>query len=660
MKHNQYYQSFASRLTKKVLAAVLFIMAVTLTISFILSYRGIRGETIGRYVGMMNMVSEKIQEDIRIMEIGAMNAFDEVEHHLDSPESVEAALEKEIRLNDNVEGYFVAFEPDYFPQRGRWFEPYAHKQGDEKYIVTQVGSQKHDYLKTSWYERAKKERNVFWTDPYSYYDETGYGGVFCTFVKPIIGKDGRLIGVCGADLLLEKLTEELKTIDVDSKNLGMQNIDERYRHLKFYSFIINNDGTYIAHPDKKRVLKEKIYSHVGKNILSEESEPVIRNITQQKNGINRLVVDGVFADVYYTPVESTSWSLVTVAPKRALVQPLIILFLSLLCCTGLGQLLVWYVCRRNIRKATKPLEALTNSAEEVAKGNFSSLLPELEYKDEICQLRDSFDSMQHSLVRYVHDLEETTAKKASLESELTVARTIQMSMIPNKFPPFPKRNDIDIFGSLTPAKSVGGDLFDYFIRDEHLYFCIGDVSGKGVPAALMMTVAHYLFRSVTSHCDQPDRIVEIMNDSYSADNKTMMFCTFFIGILDLKTGLLQYCNAGHEAPFIINSKVERMTVKANIALGIMPGMAYPTQEIQLPSGTLLFFYTDGLTDATNEAGEQFGIERVTDLLRKAHTDQLPDATSYIQRVTSDLGAFVKEAAQADDLTLLAIKIKYEQ
>ena len=224
---------------------------------------------------------------------------------------------------------------------------------------------------------------------------------------------------------------------------------------------------------------------------------------------------------------------------------------------------------------------------------------------------------------------------------------------------------IDIFGSLTPAKTVGGDLFDFIIRNERLFFCIGDVSGKGMPAALMMTVVRFLFRSVAAHSDTPKQIVEIINNCFSADNNTMMFCTFFLGILDLKTGLLQYCNAGHEAPFIVkrekgrvnSEKVERMSVKPNIALGVMEGKPFLAEERQLLPEDLLFFYTDGLTDATNAEKEMFDIERVKETLRQSVDNDLADAAAYVRRMTDEVEAFVKDAPQADDLTLLAVGMK---
>lgn len=641
--------SFVNRLTLKVLRTVLLLMLVTLSVTFIVAYWALRGETVGRYLGMRGVVKEKISLEIKTIEIGARNVADDVAAHLSSPEAVMAALEKEIHLNNFADGYFAAFEPDYFPKAGKWFEAYAYKQADGSYRSGQVGSAQHDYLNTDWYQRARQQKEGFWTDPYVY-----NGGVYCSFVMPVADGEGRMVGVCGADLLLKNLIKDLHNIDKDSP-------------LNFYSFIINRSGTYIAHPDEKRVLKDSMMAHVTDNFYS-DCKRTVRDMLQMKSGIDPVVVDGKWTDVYYTPIASPGWSLAIVVPKRALVTPMIVLLLNLLVVTGLGQILVWIICRWNIRKATNPLVALTHSADEVAKGNFEAPLPDLEYQDEICNLRDSFATMQQSLVRYIQDLETTTAKKAAMESEMNTARRIQMSMIPNKFPPFPKRNDIEIFGSLTPAKTVGGDLFDYFIRDERLYFCIGDVSGKGVPAALMMTVVHYLFRSATANVDEPERIVEVINDCFSVGNKTMMFCTFFLGVLDLKTGLLQFCNAGHEAPFMIGGtdesghegekEVRRLKIEPNTAIGVKGGLAFTAEEIQLKPGTLLFMYTDGLTDATNASGKRFGLERVTAVLQQtAERQQDGESAAYVGRMTDEVAAYVGDAPQADDLTMLVIKWK---
>ena len=241
------------------------------------------------------------------------------------------------------------------------------------------------------------------------------------------------------------------------------------------------------------------------------------------------------------------------------------------------------------------------------------------------------------------------AVKERMENELEIARGIQMSMIPKIFPPYPERNDIDIYASIMPAKEVGGDLFDFFIQDEKIYFCIGDVSGKGVPASLVMAVTRSLFRTVAAHEKSPGRIVTAMNKSMSDMNESNMFVTFFCGVLHLKTGHLRYCNAGHNAPVLLNTTKSLLPVVSNVPLGIVPGATFSEQETDLRYDDALFLYTDGITEAENSAQEMFGEKRMLGALSglkgsKAHLEEMQQAVS----------SFVGDAPQSDDITMLFI------
>ena len=197
---------------------------------------------------------------------------------------------------------------------------------------------------------------------------------------------------------------------------------------------------------------------------------------------------------------------------------------------GIGCIIISFFTRRSIRRATKPLGFLSKSAQEVAKGNFDAPLPVFEHNDEVAQLRDSFGNMQQSLVKYIEELKDTTAQKASIESDLRIANKIQIGMLPEKFPTREDRADVQLFATLTPAKEVGGDLFDFYFRDEKLYFCIGDVSGKGVPASLFMAVTRSAFRTVSAHESMPDLIMTTMNKTIADMNKINMFVTLFVGV----------------------------------------------------------------------------------------------------------------------------------
>ena len=252
-------------------------------------------------------------------------------------------------------------------------------------------------------------------------------------------------------------------------------------------------------------------------------------------------------------------------------------------------------------------------------------------------------------------LRKATAEKERIGSELRIARSIQESMLPKNFPPYPERNDVDIFASLVPAKEVGGDLYDYHIRDNKLFFCISDVAGKGVPASLVMSVTRSLFRSVSAREDLPEDIVSLINESMADMNESDMFVTLFVGVLDLDTGQLHYCNAGHEEPLLIGKGVSLLPTKNNIPVGTMPGWNYEGQETTIAPSTTIFLYTDGLTEAENNTHAQFGKQRMATTARQALFAGASEPQSFIELQTEALRRFVGNAEQSDDLTMLAIR-----
>jgi sigma-B regulation protein RsbU (phosphoserine phosphatase) len=219
---------------------------------------------------------------------------------------------------------------------------------------------------------------------------------------------------------------------------------------------------------------------------------------------------------------------------------------------------------------------------------------------------------------------------------------------------------VQLYASLTPAKEVGGDLFDFYFRDEKLFFCIGDVSGKGVPASLFMAVTRSTFRTVSAHESRPDRIMTIMNQTIADMNKNNMFVTVFVGVLDLPTGLLHYCNAGHDAPLLVGAGVGELPCDANIPVGFMPEWEYSLQEALIYTDTTIFLFTDGLTEAMNAEYELFKMERVNDMANQILAQQQQEPRQFIARMTEAVHQFVGDAEQSDDLTMMAIQYIKQQ
>ena len=252
--------------------------------------------------------------------------------------------------------------------------------------------------------------------------------------------------------------------------------------------------------------------------------------------------------------------------------------------------------------------------------------------------------------------------KQRIESELQIARNIQMAMLPKTFPPYPDHEDLNMHGIIIPAKEVGGDLYDFYVRDNRLLFCIGDVSGKGVPASLVMAVTRSLFRTTSAHENDTAKITATMNEAMAEMNEQNMFVTLFVGALDLTTGQLDYCNAGHNAPVLvesrkykvesIKSKVESLPCLPNIPLGVLPGYEFSSQQLTMHAGDSLFLYTDGLTEAENIGKQLFGEQRMMAAISR-WSDRM-DSKQRVEAMRSEVQAFVANAEHSDDLTMLSI------
>ena len=258
----------------------------------------------------------------------------------------------------------------------------------------------------------------------------------------------------------------------------------------------------------------------------------------------------------------------------------------------------------------------------------------------------------HRLVRNLLKLNEIQIKEQHIEDELAIASTIQQALLPSgKLNP--SIHSIDIKGLQIPAKFVGGDLYDYYVRDNKLLFCVGDVSGKGVPAALLMTISHSLFRTVSAREDHPEQIMETLNSSISDNNPDIMFITMFVGVMDLSTGTIRYCNAGHNPPIVIrNGQAELLSTEPSLLLGVEMNAQYTANELTLLPGDTLFLYTDGLTEAENIRKELFGERRA---LETAATSGALTASEQMERMHQAVHTFVDGAEQSDDLTMLVIR-----
>ena len=311
------------------------------------------------------------------------------------------------------------------------------------------------------------------------------------------------------------------------------------------------------------------------------------------------------------------------------------------------------------RQFVLPLRRVSDEARRFSRDNTKGeSLDDVSRIKEINSLAVSIDSMETDMVRYMDNLTAVTAEKERIGTELSLASAIQENSVPNDFPAFPERDDFDIYATMNPAKEVGGDFYNFFlIDDDHLAVVIGDVSGKGVPAALFMMVTNILvsFRSRTG--DTPAGILKFVNDDLCDHNKIDMFVTIWLGILELSTGRLTYSNAGHEDPAVFRKKegkFELVKTKHGFCAGGMRGMQYLDFDLTLEKGDRLFIYTDGVPEATDAGDNMFGLDRMTETLNDNTSGTLEE---LLDGMKSQIDRFVGDAPQFDDLTMLCLERK---
>jgi sigma-B regulation protein RsbU (phosphoserine phosphatase) len=315
-------------------------------------------------------------------------------------------------------------------------------------------------------------------------------------------------------------------------------------------------------------------------------------------------------------------------------------------------LLVLFTLRQQI---TRPLTRLMQYVDSYEDGQFQK---EFDYpkKDEIRRLADSFGLMDQRIHDYIERLTEVTAEKERVSAELDTARTIQASMLPNTFPPFPDRKEFDLYAMMTPAKEVGGDFYDFFlVDDDHLAMVIADVSGKGIPAALFMVITKTLLKNRAQLGESPKQILETVNNQLCEGNEAEMFVTVWLAIYEISTGRLTAANAGHEYPAICRKggQFELYKDPHGFVLAAMEDMLHKEYELQLEPGDVLMVYTDGVPEATDEEEQLYTTDR---MLQALNREKSRDPEILLKGLKQDIDAFDGNAPQFDDITMLCFKV----
>ena len=653
-----YPRSFAKRLTWRIMLMLFLVMGIISLIIYGLVWANVYAQARVLSNRMLTTKRLKVERVLKEVYVASVNTVPDIENTLNRPDRMALIMKRLVELNPHIRSCGISFRENYYPAMGRWFCPYAlRNDSDSIVIMKNLGGKDYDYLQAEWFTQALQAEGGFWSKPF--FDRPNQEGTPLTaYLLPICDERDSTVAVLGVDVALDRLAKANQTISL----FGPDDDGHWCADYQFYYFITDPTGTFLMHPDYKRIGRENYYTYADATpdtLDNHLGHVMAQNYSGYFVGTHRnpLNIEGENVFVCYQRVEYTPWTIVMVIPRLYVNVVGYVLGGAMLFFILIGLLVVFFAGRRGIKKSSLPLRQLAVSADEIAKGNFNAQLPDIKSRDEIHQLRDSFENMQQSLTCYIEELRQVTAQTAAMESEMRVAHDIQMSMLPKTFPPYPDRSDLDIYGSVTPAKGVGGDLFDFYIRDERLFFCIGDVSGKGVPASLFMAVTRSLFRNVSTHISEPAEIVAALNAAQSEGNETGMFVTLFVGVLDMHTGVLDYCNAGHNAPLLLSSTVEEMPCESNVVIGLFPDFEFEQQQVTLAPDTTIFLFTDGLNEAEDIGQGQFGDDRIMAVVRRQLQEHRHQPRPLVDSMADAVHAFVGDAEQSDDLTMLAIQYK---
>ena len=530
-----------------------------------------------------------MKNSLNLSENSLMGHVWDLKRNLFHPDSSYTVMEWVLKSHPHLAGCWVAYVPDYFPEKGRLFEPYAWWDNGE-IKNAEIAAEGRDYTQNPYYKAVYASDTPMWTDVYH---EFLTDMNLVTYILPIHDERGDIVAMFGLDVSTEQLGDTLN-----------------YRHIypSSYDFLLTEKGQLIAGPKHTREKKVKEMQHII-DMINDST------VAKSPSNSGRSVIfpikdaDGDKGMVFYTHFKGQpKWQIAVVCYDKEVYAKLMKMRHTIGILMLLGLLVLGLIIAR-----------FANNDRKLQKANL---------------------------------------QQERIGSELRIAKNIQKEMLPRSYSL--GRDDVDIFGSLTPAREVGGDLFDFFVRDEKLFFCIGDVSGKGVPSAIVMAVIHAMFRMASAHENNPARMMQTVNEASCERNESNIFVTMFIGVLDLPTGHLRYCNAGHDKPVILeNGQWTIENCKANIPVGLFKDFKYVMEETMLDSQARLFLYTDGLTEAMNLERKQFGQHRVMETLESGKGKNY-GSQEMVELMKQEVKKFCVGAEQSDDLTMLAIRYEKKQ
>lgn len=479
--------------------------------------------------------------------------------------------------------------------------------------------------------------NGAWSDPFYCNNDTT--NLFVSYRVPVYFPNSDIAGRVSSDVSLRMMKKMLSEIKIGEEG---------------YAFIIDQAGNFITHPKQEWVGNKNLFEATSPVIIQNSSE-IESEIKSSGSGADHVIIDylnGQHCWFYHASLPNSNWTVIIVIPEKELFSQIEANFQRILFVAGLGILILFLINMFIFRRVLDPLAQVANAIQ-----GFSSVKGKTgKSKDEIKMLTESLEDWQAKYGTLMKEQSRTARERLKYEKELKSAHDIQQNIIPSGYPAFPEHPEIDLFAVLKPAESIGGDLYDYyFIDNDHLLVAIGDVSGKGIPASLFMAIASTLIKSHSNILSSRE-IIEKVNNELGDRNPNQYFLTLFIGILNMKTGVMDYCNAAHNYPYLLHfdGTLQTLSKSHGIPLGIYKNKTYKSNTIQLQPGDLVLLFTDGVINSRNSVGTHYGIEKL-----KSNIQGMTQLTAreVVTSLMETIVTYEEGTRQSDDISLVAMKFQ---
>lgn len=631
-------RSIAYRLSIYISLAVISVFVAFIFISYLFNRNLLRENIENKAIGLSSNVIMSVEKSVVSTKEITTNVSEQVLYYGQN-DNTELLLTNILKKYRFLNAIHVNINPEV---KDVIFHNYWTFRDDDSVWVQKGNTPFYDCpVEREKVSEVAKKNKANWTEPFKCPRNKN---VVVSYYSPIqiIGNNGKeqIIGNVVCELSLLELNDTINAI-----KLGKEG----------YAFLVSRNGDYITHPRKEWILNRNIYSL--SNRIYDKNKIDVKNIIKGQMSGSAIAYSQVFdykkTWVYYAPIKENGWLLILNIPYDELFEPLYLNMLRMLFISVIGILVIYFIITFITNKLVEPLSNVTSQLRKFSNlsgaEDFSS-----ESLNEVKVVSDSLNYMKSWYEKYKAEQKKELKKSHRQTEDLMQASEIQLSLIKTTFPAFPNRNDIDLHAIYKPARIVSGDLFDYFfIDDKNLVITIGDVSGKGIPAAIFMSVAQTIIKSNATY-KKAKTIVNKANLELYTNNQHQFFLTLFLGVLNTETGVLHYCNAAHTSTFILkpNGNIVELDQSHGLPLGLYPDKEYRDSKIEIENGDTLILYTDGVTEIQDENNFLFGEERFKENVSHM-AGQSPEEIA--KRIENSITVFRGEASQSDDISFLILK-----